>query len=86
MGASVFGLCFGMHYFAIILTRKRGLASELEFSFCYPVTVFVLQLFRAVPLFGLQCVIVVFPDHTYFFMKAFSYHGNIMYYSLFLNY
>ena len=55
MGASVFGLCFGMHYFANILTRKRGLASELELSFCCLVTVFVLQLFLAVPLFGLQC-------------------------------
>ena len=30
------------------------------------VTVTVLWLFLTVPLFGLQCVIVVFPDHTYF--------------------
>ena len=28
-------------------------------------TVYILQLFLTVPRVGLQCVIVVFPDHTY---------------------
>ena len=28
----------------------------------------VLWLFLTVPLVGLQCVIVVYPDHTYFFI------------------
>ena len=40
--------------FAIILKRKRKL-----------VTVNVLWFFLTVPWVGLQCVIVVFPDHTY---------------------
>ena len=28
----------------------------------------VISVFLAVPWFGLQCVIVVFPDHTHFFV------------------
>ena len=40
--------------FAIILKRKRKL-----------VTINVLWFFLTVPWVGLQCVIVVFPDHTH---------------------
>ena len=46
--------------FAIILMGKRELVALL----CLPG---VLQLLLTVPFVGLQCVIVVFSDHTHFF-------------------
>ena len=51
--------------FAIILKRKRELFALLLLSFRCLVTVNVLWLFLMVPLVGLQCVIVVFPDHSH---------------------
>ena len=51
--------------FAIILTGKRELVVLLLFSFGCLVTVNVLWLFLKVLWVGLQCVIVVFPDHTH---------------------
>ena len=58
-----------MHYvvhssFAIILKRERMLVSLLLSSYRCIVT--VLWLFLTVPWVCLQCVIVVFPDHTHF--------------------
>ena len=44
--------------------RERAVAS-LCLSSSYPVAVVVLWLFLAVPWVGLQCGIVVFPDHTH---------------------
>ena len=66
------GLCFGISLlcvlssFAIILTRKRELIALLLLCFKCLVTVNVLCFFLTVPWVGLQCVIVVFPDHTHF--------------------
>ena len=66
-------LCFSLFWctllcvhssFAIILKRKRELIALLLFSYGCLVTVYVLWLFLNVPWVGLQCVIVVFPDHT----------------------
>ena len=56
--------------FAIILTRKRELVALLKLllSFGCLVTVNVFWLFFMVLWVGLQFVIVVFPDHTYFFI------------------
>ena len=51
--------------FAIILKRKRDLVALLLVSNGCLVTVYVLWLFLTVPWVGLQCVIVVFPDHTH---------------------
>ena len=51
--------------FAIILKRKRELVALLLLSYRYIVTINVLWLFLTVPWLGLQCVIVVFPDHTH---------------------
>ena len=51
--------------FAIVLTRKRELITLLLLSFGYLVTVNVPWLFLTAPWIGLQCVIVVFPDHTH---------------------
>ena len=48
--------------FAIILTRKRELVALLCLSLWRLVTFNVLWLFLTV---GLQCVIVVFPDHRH---------------------
>ena len=48
--------------FAIILTRKRELVALLCLSLWCLVTFYVLWLFLTV---GLQCVIVVFPDHRH---------------------
>ena len=51
--------------FAIILKRKRKLVALVVLSFRCIVTINVLWLFLTVPRVGLQCVIVVFPDHTH---------------------
>ena len=65
------GLCFGMHYFcvlssfAIILARISELVALLLLSFQFLVTVNIMWLFLTVPWVGLQCVIVVLPDHTH---------------------
>ena len=56
--------------FAIILKRKRELVALLLLFFGCLVTVNVLWLFLMVPWAGLQCVIVVYPDHTYFLLKC----------------
>ena len=59
---SLITLCSSI--FAITLMEKRELAALLEFSSWCLVTVSILWLFLTVRLVGLQCVIVVFPDHT----------------------
>ena len=51
--------------FAIILKRERKLVVWLLFCYRCLVTVNVLWLFLMVLWVGLQCVIVVFPDHTH---------------------
>ena len=49
--------------FAIVLMGKRELVALLSLSsWCL---VIVVWLFLAVPWVGLQCIIVVFPDHTH---------------------
>ena len=55
--------------FAIILTRKSELVALLLLSLGCLVTIIALWLFPTVPWVGLQCVIVVFPDHTHFETK-----------------
>ena len=50
---------------AIILKRKRKLVALLLLSYRCIVTINVLWLFLTEPWVGLQCVIVVFPDHTH---------------------
>ena len=50
--------------FAIILKRKRKLDSLLLLSYGCVVTINALWLFLTVSCVGLQCVVVVFPDHT----------------------
>ena len=51
--------------FAIIVKRKRKLVALLLLSYRCIVTVNVRWLFLTVPWVGLQCVIVVFLDHTH---------------------
>ena len=51
--------------FVIILKRKRKLVALLLLSNRCIATVNVLWLFLALPWVGLNCVIVVFPDHTH---------------------
>ena len=60
--------------FAIILKRKRRLAALLVFSYRGIVTINVMWLFLPVPWIDLQCVIVVFPDHTHFFINGCVFH------------
>ena len=75
----VFDLLYALLYvhssFVIILKRKRKLVALLLLSYRCLVTVNVLWLFLTMPWVGLQCVIVVFPDHTHFLcvMKMFNY-------------
>ena len=49
---------------AIILKRKRELVALLVLSYRYIVIINVLWLFLTVPWVGLQCVSMVFPEHT----------------------
>ena len=49
----------------IILKWKRKLVALLLLSCKCNVTINVLCLFLTVPWVGLQCVILVFPDHTH---------------------
>ena len=51
--------------FAIILKRKRKLVAYVFLSYRCIATISFLWLFLTVPWVGLQCVIVVFPDHTH---------------------
>ena len=55
--------------FAIILKRKRKLVALLLLSYICIVTVHALCLFFMVPYVGLQCVLVVFPDHTHLLLS-----------------
>ena len=52
--------------FPIILKREKKLEALLVLSYRCMVTINVLWLFLSVPWVGLQCVTVVFPDHTHF--------------------
>ena len=58
--------------FASILKWKRELVALLLLSYGCLVTVNVLWVFLTAPWVGLQCVIVVFPDHTHFLASTFS--------------
>ena len=65
-----YALLFVLSSFAIILTRKRELVALLLLSFGCLVTVNVLWLFLMVAWVCLQCVIVVFPDHTHLLFES----------------
>ena len=65
-----YALLFVLSSFAIILTRKRKLVALLLLSYRCLVSVNVLWLFLTVPWVGLQSVIVVFHDHTHFFVAS----------------
>ena len=60
-----YALLFVHSSFAIILTRKRELITLHLLSFGCLVTVNVPWFFLTVQWIGLQCVIVVFADHTH---------------------
>ena len=64
---------------AIILKRKKELVALLSLSYGCLVTVNVMWLFLMVSWVGLQCVIVVFPDHTHL---LFHWKGNHENYSI----
>ena len=51
--------------FAICLKRKRKLVALLLLSYRFIFTINVLWFFLTVPWVGLQCVIMVYPDHTH---------------------
>ena len=55
--------------FAIILKRKRTLVALLFLSHRCIISINGLLFFLAVLFVGLQCVIVVFPDHTHFILN-----------------
>ena len=57
--------------FAIILKRKRKLVALLLLS--YRCIVNVMWLCLTVPLVGLQCVIVVFPNRTHLLLEVGKY-------------
>ena len=61
--------------FAIILRRKRELFALLLLSYGCLVSVNVMWLFLNVPWVGLQCVIVVFPDHLRNKFDFWNVHG-----------
>ena len=57
----------------LVLQRKRKLVALLLLCYKCIVAINVLWLFLTVPWVGLQCVIVVFPDHTHLFFCYDSY-------------
>ena len=62
-------LCYALlcvHSSFAIIFKKRELVALLLFSYRCIVTLCVLWLFLAVPWVDLQCMIVVFSDHTHF--------------------
>ena len=59
-----YALLYILFSFAIILTRRIELVALLSLFWGCLVAVGVLWLFLMVPWVGLQCVIVVYPDHT----------------------
>ena len=59
--------------FAIILKRRRKLVVLLLLSYRCIVTINVLWLFLTVPWVGLQCVIVLFADHTHLLSVFFNF-------------
>ena len=56
--------------FAIILKRKKTLVALLLLCYICIVTINVLWLFVTAPWVGLQCVIVVYLDHSHFFITV----------------
>ena len=60
-------LCISFDSFGNHLEEKKKLVALLLLFDGYLVTVNVLLLFLTVQWVGLQCVIVVFPDHTHYF-------------------
>ena len=58
-------LCVHSTSFAVVLKRKRKPFALLLLSYGCVVAANILWLFLAVQWVGLQCVIVVFPDHVY---------------------
>ena len=69
--------CLSLFYYALlcvhssfptILNRKRKLVALLLLSYRCIVTIDVVWLFLTVPWVGLQCVIVIFPDHAHFLL------------------
>ena len=61
----------------LVLKRKRKLVALLLLSYRCIVTINVTWLFLTVPLAGLQCVIVLFPDHTQLLFKIiFCFHKD----------
>ena len=64
-----YALLCGHSSFAIIFKRKKKLVALLLLSYSCIVTINALWLFLTVPAVGLQCVIVVFPDHTHIFIQ-----------------
>ena len=63
--------------FAIDLTKKRKLVTLLQLSSCCLVTVSVMWLYLALPGVCLQCVSVVFPDHTHLLSGSHKYNDLI---------
>ena len=65
--------------FAILLKRMRELVALLVLSYGCLVTVNVLWLFLTVSWVGMQCVIVVFPDHTHLlFERRHEINNNVV--------
>ena len=62
--------------FAIILERRRKLVALLVLSYRCIVTLNVMWLFLTVPCVDVQCVIVVFPDHTHLLFIVYSFLEN----------
>ena len=63
--------------FAIIL-KKRKLVALLLLSDRCIVTINVLWLFLTMPWVGLQCVIVVFPDHTHLLLDTSKFSRSVI--------
>ena len=65
-----------MHY--IVSKRKRKLVALLSLSYRCIATINVLWLFLRVLWVGLQCVIVVFPDHTHLLLDTLKFRRSVI--------
>ena len=62
--------------FAVILKGKRKLVDLLLLSYRCTATINVMWLILTVSWVGLQCVILVFPDHTHLLLVLSQHIGN----------
>ena len=81
------GLCFAMHYLVAFQFCNHLVKEEIAGYFTFIVFLLLsvfgaLCLFLTVSLVGLQCVIMAFPGHTFFYFSYFITLSHLSYFFL----